>query len=80
MTDDDEKKKSFVPFYGVAAKIHMGLKISKDGLSREEDTTVLKGMYDEMRGFNTGFPLIEALEEQSEPNKGWRRSRGGDDR
>lgn len=80
MAKDEEKDTSFVPFYKKGVTIHMSLKISKDGLSREEDTVVLKGMYDELRGFNTGFPLIDALEDQAEPTKGWRKARGGEDK
>jgi len=52
-----------VPFYQVGAEIHEGLKISKDGLVREEDVEVLKGMYSSERSFNTGIRLGE-LEEQ----------------
>ena len=80
MTDIREKAKTFVPFYESGAQIYMSLKLSKDGLSRVEDTDVLKGMYEESRGFNTGFPLIQALEDQTEPTKGWRKSRGGETR
>lgn len=39
---------SFVPFYETGAQLYMSLKLSKDGLSREEDTDVLKGMYDQL--------------------------------
>lgn len=44
---DGGPRNSFVPFYEDSAQIYMSLKLSKDGLSREEDTDVLKGMYDE---------------------------------
>lgn len=54
-----------VDFYQWAVDIHEGLKISKDGTEREEYVDILKGMYDEVRGFNTGLPLVrEAIEEQ----------------
>ena len=54
-----------VDFYRKDAEIYMGLKISKDGLCREEDVEVLKGMYDENRGFYTGPPMVaEAIREQ----------------
>lgn len=76
MSDAD---KPFGFFYLKGAAIHMSLKVSKDGKSREEDTTVLKGsMWDEMRAFNTGLPLIDALEDQSEPKRRWHRARGGE--
>ena len=45
--DNPGEPSSFVPFYEKGAQIYMGLKLSKDGLSRVEDTDVLKGMYDE---------------------------------
>jgi len=35
-----------VDFYQTDVEIYEGLKISKDGLSREEDVEVLKGMYE----------------------------------
>jgi len=55
-----------VPFYKAGANIYMGLKISKDGLSREEDVEVLKGMYDELKNYNSGFKLLkEAMTDQS---------------
>jgi hypothetical protein len=62
-----------VPFYKTGAKIYMGLKISKDGLSREEDVEVLKGMYEEQKGFYSGFPMvsdaIERAEEEELPKR-----------
>ena len=45
--DNGGSSDSFVPFYENSAQIYMSLKLSKDGLSRTEDTEVLKGMYDE---------------------------------
>lgn len=59
MTKDEEK--SFVSFYRTGAYIHMGLKISKDGLSREEDTNVLHGMYEEDRGRNVGWRIMKKV-------------------
>ncbi len=56
-----------VDFYMIDTEIHMGLKISKDGLSREEDVEVLKGMYEEQRSFYGGLPVVsEAIMEQNE--------------
>jgi len=51
---DDE---SFVPFYETGAQIYMSLKLSKDGLSREEDVDVLKGMYDDEKARNIGWKV-----------------------
>ena len=47
LPQSEQKEPSFVPFYEESAQIYMSLKLSKDGLSREEDTDVLKGMYDQ---------------------------------
>ena len=74
-SESDARGKSFVPFFRNGANTYMSLKVSKDGDERKEDVEVLKGMYDENRGFNTGFPLIQALEEQAEPTKSWRKSK-----
>ena len=45
--DTGQQENSFVPFYERGAQLYMSLKLSKDGLSRVEDTDVLKGMYTE---------------------------------
>jgi len=55
--DNGTTKNTFVPFYEDAAQIYMSLKLSKDGLSRVEDTDVLKGMYDEEKMKNVGLKV-----------------------
>ena len=50
-------RNSFVPFYEDSAQIYMSLKLSKDGLSRVEDTDVLRGMYDEEKVKNVGLKV-----------------------
>jgi len=57
-----------VKFYQTDVEIYEGLKISKDGLSREEDVEVLKGMYrDEAeKGRNVGWKI-------------WRKAFGSED-
>lgn len=67
----NNEKKSFVPFYEEGAQIYMSLKLSKDGLSRTEDTDVLKGMYDQLTkqkniGARLRKHLTEAQSEQDE--------------
>lgn len=57
MTDTN----SFVPFYKRGAEIHMSLKISKDGLSRAEDTEVLRGMYEEDKPKNFGWRVLKRI-------------------
>ena len=64
MADDGE---SCVPFYEIGANIHMSLKNSKDGKEKDEIVDSIKGMFDELKPFRGGFPLIEALEEQKRP-------------
>ncbi len=56
-----------VDFYKHAAQIYMGLKISKDGLSRQEDVEAIKGLSEQQRRFNTGLQITElgeAMEKQ----------------
>ena len=56
--DNDQQANSFVPFYEKGAQLYMSLKLSKDGLSRVEDTDVLKGMYgDEDKLRNVGLKV-----------------------
>jgi len=70
------------PIFGTTPNHHFSAKVGKDRGSRKEYSDVLKGMYDEFRGFNAGLPLIEALEDQAAPNvvpkKRWLKSRGGE--
>ena len=61
MTDIREKAKTFVPFYESGAQIYMSLKLSKDGLSRVEDTDVLKGMYDDEKARNVGWKVRQKV-------------------
>lgn len=57
----NEERDSFVPFYRQGAHIYMSLKISKDGLSREEDVDVLRGMYEEFKGRDAGWKVFEEV-------------------
>ena len=59
MTKDE--KRSFVPFYEEGIQIYMSLKVSKDGLSREEDTDVLKSMYDELGNRKSGWRIFKRV-------------------
>ena len=57
-----------VDFYGQGVEIYESLKISKDGLSREEDVELGKGMYaDESKKRNIGYKI-------------WKEAFGGDDK
>lgn len=55
------------PIFGVAPNHHFSGKVGKDRGSRKENVEVLKGMYEEMKPFRGGLPLIEALEDQKKP-------------
>lgn len=61
MADSKKGGQSFVPFYECGAQIYMSLKLSKDGLSREEDTETIKGMYDDDRARNTGWKVRQRV-------------------
>jgi len=54
-----------VSFYEQGVEIYMSMKISKDGLSREEDVELGKGMYDEERTMKRGGAKVRyALRQQ----------------
>lgn len=57
----EEEARSFVPFYESGAQIYMSLKESKDGLSREEDVEVLKGMYGDEKIRNIGYKVRQRV-------------------
>lgn len=50
-----------VGFYGQGVEIYESLKISKDGLSREEDVELGKRMYDEGRGKDVGWKVFQRV-------------------
>jgi hypothetical protein len=59
-TKDEQEEtpiNTFVPFYEKGVQIYMSLKLSKDGLSREEDVDVLKGMYEDEKVRNIGLKV-----------------------
>jgi len=58
MANHDKVEDNKIAFLQIAVDVYNGYKISKDGLSREEDVEVMKGINDEERGFNTGLPLV----------------------
>jgi len=70
MTDEEDTTptNTFVPFYETGAQIYMSLKLSKDGLSREEDSEVLKGMYDDEKGRNVGWKIRQRVFGRKDPN------------
>lgn len=50
-----------VDFYQDGADIYQGLKISKDGLSREEDVEVMKGVLEEELGKDIGQRIFKRV-------------------
>ena len=59
MTKDDKPDPNKIEFLRTAVTIYNGYKISKDGLSREEDVEVMKGIAQEEGAFKTGFKLLK---------------------
>jgi len=57
MAKDDKPDDNKVQFLQVGVDIYNGYKISKDGLSREEDVEVMKGMNAEEQGRNVGWKI-----------------------
>jgi len=73
MPKDEKIEDNKIGFLQTGVDIYNGYKISKDGLSREEDVEVMKGMYEEQKGFYSGFPMvsdaIERAEEEELPKR-----------
>jgi len=61
LTEEKAKENTTIEFLQIGVDIYNGYKISKDGLSREEDTTVMVGMNEERRNYTTGAKLREAI-------------------
>jgi hypothetical protein len=57
MPKDDKPEDNRVGFLQVGVDIYNGYKISKDGLSREEDVEVMKGFNDEDKTRNVGWKI-----------------------
>jgi hypothetical protein len=57
MAKDDKPEDNKIGFLQVGVDVYNGYKISKDGLSREEDVEVMKGVNDEEQGRNIGYKI-----------------------
>ena len=66
MPKDDKAGDSKIEFLQIAVDIYNGYKISKDGLSREEDVEVMKGIDEERKNYSAGAKLREAILGQKE--------------
>jgi len=61
MPKDDKQEDNKIGFLQVAVDVYNGYKISKDGLSREEDVEVMKGVSDEEQGRNVGWKVFRRV-------------------
>lgn len=70
MPKDEKQEDNKIGFLQVAVDIYNGYKISKDGLSREEDVEVMKGVNDEEQGRNVGWKVFRRVFGGAEKNDG----------
>ena len=70
MPKDEKPEDTKVGFLQVGVDIYNGYKISKDGLSREEDVEVMKGVNDEEQGRNVGWKVFRRVFGGAEKNDG----------
>jgi len=70
MSKDEKQDDNKVQFLQVGVDIYNGYKISKDGLSREEDVEVMKGVNDEEQGRNVGWKVFRRVFGGAEKNDG----------
>jgi hypothetical protein len=70
MPKDDKPDDTKIAFLQVAVDVYNGYKISKDGLSREEDVEVMKGVNDEEQGRNVGWKVFRRVFGGAEKDNG----------
>ena len=70
MPKDEKAEDNKIGFLQVGVDIYNGYKISKDGLSREEDVDVMKGVNDEEQGRNVGWKVFRRVFGGAEKNDG----------
>jgi hypothetical protein len=70
MTKDEKVDDNKIGFLQVGVDIYNGYKISKDGLSREEDVEVMKGVNDEEQGRNVGWKVFRRVFGGAEKDNG----------
>ena len=61
MPQEEKADPNAIGFLRTGVVIYNGYKISKDGLSREEDVEVMKGFNDEDRGRNVGWRVFKKV-------------------
>jgi hypothetical protein len=66
----EKKDDTRVEFLQIGVDIYNGYKISKDGLSREEDVEVMKGFNDEDKGRNVGWRIMKKVFGGAEKDNG----------
>jgi len=70
MANHDKVEDNKIAFLQIAVDVYNGYKISKDGLSREEDVEVMKGVNDEEQGRNVGWKVFRRVFGGAEKNDG----------
>lgn len=70
MPNDEKPDPNKIEFLQIGVDIYNGYKISKDGLSREEDVEVMKGVNDEEQGRNVGYKVFRRVFGGAEKNDG----------
>jgi hypothetical protein len=70
MPKEEKPDDTKIEFLQIAVDIYNGYKISKDGLSREEDVEVMKGVNDEEQGRNVGWKVFRRVFGGAEKNDG----------
>ena len=59
--EDTKPKKGLIDFLQIGVDVYNGYKISKDGLSREEDVEVMKGVFEDERARNVGWRALKRV-------------------
>jgi len=70
MPKEEKPDDTRIEFLQIGVDIYNGYKISKDGLSREEDVEVMKGVSDEEQGRNVGWKVFRRVFGGAEKNDG----------
>jgi hypothetical protein len=66
----EQKESTRIEFLQTGVDIYNGYKISKDGLSREEDVEVMKGFNEDDKGRNVGWRVFKKVFGGAEKDNG----------
>jgi hypothetical protein len=70
MPKEEKPDDTKIEFLQIGVDIYNGYKISKDGLSREEDVEVMKGVNEEEQGRNVGWKVFRRVFGGAEKDNG----------